>query len=154
MPALDLLIISQDPYHRDILVRASRLASKDEARLQFKEGQDIIAAIVDAIKEHGFHSVLDMAQVDPSKRASAAQMLIKLYHGHGLTTPLAQVKKIRVLDCLIAQSSKRRQKQERCKDGSRISKRPCIAKAPKHTTKIVGRLSASQKISEMFNALR
>lgn len=41
------------------------------------------------------YSLREMAALNPSKRASAAQMLVKLYGGKGLSTPLHKVPPLR-----------------------------------------------------------
>lgn len=52
---------------------------------------DIQRAILLASKADSVSIVQEMARPDPEKRASAAQMLIKLFGGRGLTTPRGQI---------------------------------------------------------------
>lgn len=56
---------------------------------QFKTGLDAQQAIVDMGKT--LPLIQEMARVDPQKRASAAQMLLKCFDGHGLTTKRSRV---------------------------------------------------------------
>jgi serine/threonine protein kinase len=42
--------------------------------------------------EDSARSIKEMARMSPKRRASAAQMLVKLYQGHGLTTPRNKIK--------------------------------------------------------------
>jgi len=50
-----------------------------------------ITAVHEATQTPEFRPIKTMAIVDPEQRASAAQMIVKLYRGKGLTTPDTQV---------------------------------------------------------------
>ncbi|KAI1956311.1 hypothetical protein LOZ58_006388 [Ophidiomyces ophidiicola] len=58
---------------------------------QLPSDDKIILAAVKAADTWPLERIKDMAIVDPTKRASAAQMLLKLYNGVGLTTPRSQI---------------------------------------------------------------
>lgn len=57
----------------------------------FKTNDDVNKAILDASNEAIVVSIRPMAIVNPEERASAAQMLVELYNGNGLSTPRNQV---------------------------------------------------------------
>lgn len=52
---------------------------------------EVMTAISDAAAHHTMDGIKEMAIIDPDRRASAAQMLLKLYDGDGLTTPKRQI---------------------------------------------------------------
>ncbi|KAF1962523.1 calcium/calmodulin-dependent protein kinase [Byssothecium circinans] len=52
-----------------------------------------IRAAHDAANDASFHSIQDMAFVDPERRASAAEMLDKIFNGEGRSTPRNQISK-------------------------------------------------------------
>jgi serine/threonine protein kinase len=58
---------------------------------QFKSIEDGREAVFAASKIDTVSKIREMAIVNPEKRASAAQMLVKCYNGGGLTTPRSQV---------------------------------------------------------------
>ncbi|WEW57729.1 hypothetical protein PRK78_003196 [Emydomyces testavorans] len=61
-------------------------------RCQFQTAQDAQAAVLFAAANMDIVSkIREMAIIDPDQRASAAQMLVKLYNGEGLSTPWNQV---------------------------------------------------------------
>lgn len=55
-------------------------------RLAYMDIQNLVQGAVSKVP-----SLASMAEVNPDKRASAAQMLVALYDGQGLTTPLKDV---------------------------------------------------------------
>ena len=63
-------------------------------RKKLKTDKEITQAAVDAVHEPGFALISDMVEINPIKRASATQMLLKLYKGEGLSTPVCQVQQI------------------------------------------------------------
>lgn len=50
-----------------------------------------IRAVLEAAAEPVFHGIKDMAIVDPERRASAAQMLDRVFSGEGRTTPRNEI---------------------------------------------------------------
>lgn len=58
---------------------------------QFKSVEDAQEAVCAVSKMDIVSKIREMAIVNPEKRASAAQMLVKCYNGGGLTTPRSQV---------------------------------------------------------------
>ncbi|KAI1908856.1 hypothetical protein LOZ12_005098 [Ophidiomyces ophidiicola] len=60
-------------------------------KLRLKSDDEIILAAAKAADASPLKRIKDMAIVDPTKRASAAQMLLRLYNGVGLTTPRSQI---------------------------------------------------------------
>jgi hypothetical protein len=58
---------------------------------QFKSAEDAQDAVLSAASEGDMSRIQEMAIVDPERRASAAQMLVKCYNGVGLSTPRNQV---------------------------------------------------------------
>ena len=58
---------------------------------QFEYPEDAREAVCAASKMDIVSKIQEMAIVNPEKRASAAQMLVKCYNGRGLTTPRSQV---------------------------------------------------------------
>ena len=59
---------------------------------RFGTNQHIIENALKAAETTLLSPLKDMAILDPNERASAADMLIKLYKGEGLTTPLDQIR--------------------------------------------------------------
>lgn len=77
-----------------------------ERLASYHEGFKLIQAGASEMKD-----LSSMARVDPNLRASAAQMLMKIFEGEGLSTPRHQVRKIPNLDgqaeyCLCKQPPK------------------------------------------------
>lgn len=66
-----------------------------EASKGLKSTRTIKEAILDASRAKGMEQIRDMAIVDPNSRASAAQMLLMIYEGKGLTTPLKRIPQLR-----------------------------------------------------------
>ena len=58
---------------------------------QFKTVEDAQDAVLFAASEGDMSRIQEMAIVNPERRASAAQMLVKCYNGVGLSTPRNQV---------------------------------------------------------------
>ncbi|KAH0832573.1 hypothetical protein FOPE_01142 [Fonsecaea pedrosoi] len=57
----------------------------------FKSMEQVWTAVSCALSSTALSRLSEMAVVNPLQRASAAQMLVKLFHGKGLSTPLKQV---------------------------------------------------------------
>jgi hypothetical protein len=62
-----------------------------ESREQFEYPEDTREAVYAASKMDIVSKIQEMVIVNPEKRASAAQLLVKCYNGGGLTTPRSQV---------------------------------------------------------------
>ncbi|KAI1970586.1 hypothetical protein LOZ53_006011 [Ophidiomyces ophidiicola] len=60
-------------------------------KLPLRSNDQKVFAAVKAADTLALKEIKDMAIVDPTKRASAAQMLLKLFDGVGLTTPRGQI---------------------------------------------------------------
>lgn len=58
---------------------------------RFKTSEDVWNAILLASKMDKLSNIQEMAIVSPERRASAAQMLVRLYRGEGLSTPQDRV---------------------------------------------------------------
>lgn len=58
---------------------------------RFKTSEEVWDAILLASKMDKVSNIQEMAIVNPEKRASAAQMLVRLYCGEGLSTPQDRV---------------------------------------------------------------
>lgn len=56
--------------------------------------EDVKAAVLSAATLAVVRGIKEMARADPTMRASAAQMLVKIFSGNGLSTPRAQVSPI------------------------------------------------------------
>ena len=64
--------------------------SRDELEVQL-EKLEIAIRSVDPARHHNFHPLRDMVIVDPSRRASAGEMLDKLFNGEGRSTPRNEI---------------------------------------------------------------
>ncbi|KAG5295752.1 CAMK family protein kinase [Histoplasma capsulatum G186AR] len=53
--------------------------------------EEIVSAALDAARTERMHHLKDMAEIEPDKRASSSQMLLRHYNGIGRTIPLEQV---------------------------------------------------------------
>ncbi|KAF8846778.1 kinase-like protein [Acephala macrosclerotiorum] len=60
---------------------------EDFRQKSFQSVQEIYDTVIAAAKSKDITSIKEMAVLDPEKRASAAQMLIKWFSGEGLSTP-------------------------------------------------------------------
>jgi len=58
---------------------------------QFRTTDEVREFVVVASKEQTMSQIREMAILDPEKRASAAQMLVKCFNGEGLSTPRNQI---------------------------------------------------------------
>jgi len=58
---------------------------------QFRTTDEVREFVVVASKEQAMSQIREMAILDPEKRASAAQMLVKCFNGEGLSTPRNQI---------------------------------------------------------------
>lgn len=56
--------------------------------------EEIVGAALDAARTDRMHHLKDMAEIEPDKRASSSQMLLRHYNGIGRTMPLEQVETI------------------------------------------------------------
>ncbi|KAI9849327.1 MAG: hypothetical protein M1837_004787 [Sclerophora amabilis] len=60
-------------------------------REDHEPGPELIEAVLAAAQDPSFAGIKEMAVIDPNLRASAAQMLLRLYGGKGLSTPRDKV---------------------------------------------------------------
>lgn len=70
-------------------VNGFRKTSDSDLFTTYKDVQDTVVSLASRVE--GISAIREMAAVDVEGRASAAQMLIKLFSGEGLTTPRRQI---------------------------------------------------------------
>ncbi|KAK2812448.1 hypothetical protein FQN50_001449 [Emmonsiellopsis sp. PD_5] len=61
-----------------------------QASMKFKAADDVVKAVSSATSNEKFSKIQEMVIVNPEERASAAQILLKIFGGEGLSTPKNQ----------------------------------------------------------------